>query len=229
MSSSLDVTRVVLIRHGETDWNVEGRIQGHTDIGLNGAGRWQAEQLAAALAHEDFSAIYASDLDRAFDTASAVASGRHLTVTADAGLRERGFGVFEGMSFPAIETRWPDQALRWRRRDPDFGPEGGEVLRDFYDRCVAAVHRLASRHAGESIVMVAHGGVLDCLYRAATQMELDSPRTWRIGNASINRLLRAGDVLTLVGWNDDRHLEERLTPAEPGATSSSAGPRPDSG
>lgn len=224
MSDSLDVTRIVLVRHGETDWNVDGRIQGHTDIALNAAGRWQARQLALALAHEDFSAIYASDLSRAFDTASAVANGRDVTVTADEGLRERGFGIFEGMSFPDIERRWPDQALRWRRRDPDFGPEGGEVLRDFHGRCVSALHRLAAGHVGESIVVVAHGGVLDCLYRAATQMALDAPRTWRLGNASINRLLKAGGVLTLVGWNDDRHLDEGVTPDAPGATSSSAAP-----
>lgn len=200
-------TRLIAIRHGETDWNVASRIQGHTDIALNAKGRWQAERLALALADEPLDAVYASDLGRAFDTAQAFAAPKGLPVVADPGLRERQFGSFEGLSFDEIERRWPDQALRWRKREPDFGPEGGETLTAFYERIVQTVQRLALRHAGQSIALVSHGGVLDCLYRAATRLALNAPRTWQVGNAAINRLLHTEGGLTLVGWSDAGHLE----------------------
>jgi probable phosphoglycerate mutase len=200
-------TRIVAIRHGETDWNVGARIQGHTDIGLNANGRWQAQRTAQALADEGFAAVYASDLARAADTAAALADAVGVELRRHTGLRERAFGVFEGRSFDELEQRWPAEVQRWRQRDPDFGPEGGETLRDFYGRAVAAVLELAARHPGEQIAVVTHGGVLDCLYRAATRIDLQAPRTWQVVNAGINRLLHSGQALTLVGWADVGHLE----------------------
>lgn len=200
-------TRIVLIRHGETDWNTETRIQGHTDIALNGRGRWQAQRVGAALAEEGLQAVYSSDLQRAHATALAVAQACGLSVQVSTRLRERAFGSFEGRTFADIEAEWPEAAQRWRQRDPSFGPPGGEALQAFYDRCVQAVHGLAAAHEGQAVAMVAHGGVLDCLYRAATGQALNAPRTWGMANAGINRLLRAGDVLTLVGWADVGHLE----------------------
>ncbi len=202
------VTRILAIRHGETDWNVDTRIQGQLDIPLNDTGRWQAHRLALAVAEEGIDAIYASDLLRAFETAESVARGAGCGIHVDTGLRERGFGIFEGLTFKEIEQRWPEQSERWRRRDPDFGPEGGERLRDFYDRCVSTAERLAAAHPGQTIALVAHGGVMDCLYRAATRVALQAPRTWELGNASINRLLYTPQGLTLVGWSDTYHLEE---------------------
>jgi probable phosphoglycerate mutase len=200
-------TRIVAIRHGETDWNVGARIQGHTDIGLNDVGRWQARRTAQALADEPFAAVYASDLSRAADTAAALAAALGADVQRHAGLRERAFGAFEGLAFTELERRWPDEVLRWRQRYPDFGPEGGETLRDFYARAVAAVLDLAARHPGEQIAVVTHGGVLDCLYRAATRIDLQAPRTWQVVNAGINRLLCSAGELVLVGWADVGHLE----------------------
>ena len=200
-------TRVFALRHGETAWNREQRIQGHVDVPLNPTGQWQAERLAQALADEDIGAIYSSDLQRAFDTASALARATAAPLATDPALRERGFGRFEGVTYAEIEATWPDEALRWRRRDPDFGPGGGETLEAFFARCVGAVSALAARHRGETIAIVAHGGVLDCLYRAAAGVSLQAPRSWHLGNAAINRLLWHGEGFTLVGWNDARHLE----------------------
>ena len=202
------VTRILAIRHGETAWNVDTRIQGQLDIPLNDIGRWQAHRLALAVADEDIAAVYASDLLRAFQTAQAVASGCGQPIVTDIGLRERGFGVFEGFTFNEIKARWPDQSERWRRRDPDFAPEGGESLRDFYARSIEATTRLAAAHPGETIALVAHGGVMDCLYRAASRIDLQAPRSWQLLNASINRLLLTESGLTLVGWNDTFHLED---------------------
>ena len=201
-------TRVLAIRHGETAWNVDARLQGHLDIPLNDTGRWQARRLALALADETIDAVYSSDLLRALETAQAVAAaGSGRAIVTDTGLRERGFGEFEGLTFNEIEARWPEQSERWRKRDPAYGPAGGEVLADFYTRCVATVTRLAGAHPGQTIAVVAHGGVMDCLYRAATRLDLQAPRSWQLGNASINRLLYTPQGLTLVGWSDTWHLE----------------------
>jgi probable phosphoglycerate mutase len=203
------VTRVLAIRHGETTWNAEGRMQGQLDTALSEHGRWQARQMAAALAGEGIDAICSSDLARAFDTAGFLAEQTGAVLTTDRALRERGFGHFEGLTYAEIDLRFPPEAERWRRREPDFAPAGGETLRAFNDRCLGACVRLAAAHAGQTLAIVAHGGVLDCLYRAASRVELQAPRSWELVNAGINRLLysEAGGF-TLVGWNDSRHLEE---------------------
>lgn len=200
-------TRLLLIRHGETAWNRATRIQGHVDIPLSALGIAQAERLAAALADEPLDAIYASDLSRARETAELLALGRGLRVGLDPLLRERAFGRFEGLSWDEIHQKHPDDAERWRRREPDFAVGGGESLTQFSARCLAAVRRVAAAHPGQSIALVAHGGVLDCLYRAAAHLALDAPRSWHLGNATINRLLATSDGFSVVGWNDDRHLD----------------------
>ena len=200
------VTRLVLIRHGETAWNRATRIQGHTDIPLSPLGLAQAARVAEALADEPFAAIYSSDLSRARQTAQALAEARGLPLRLDTGLRERAFGRFEGLSWQEIDEGFPEDAARWRRREPDYAVGGGESLIDFSARCLQAAGRAVAAHPGQSIALVAHGGVLDCLYRAATRVPLDAPRSWQLGNATINRLLATPDGFTLVGWNDDRHL-----------------------
>ena len=200
-------TRLFVLRHGQTAWNAELRIQGQLDIGLDATGRWQAAQLAQALADEPLAAVYSSDLQRALATAQPLAAGTGAPLHVDAALRERGFGRFEGHTYADIQRLWPEDAERWRRREAQFGPGGGEPLQVFYERAVNAVLALAARHPGEAIAVVAHGGVLDCLYRAAVGVDLAAPRSWQLGNAAINRLLFNGERLTLVGWADTAHLE----------------------
>lgn len=201
-----EATRIIAIRHGETAWNAESRLQGQLDIPLNPLGRAQAAQLALALKDEGIEAVIASDLGRAADTARAFAEPLGLPLQLDAALRERGFGAMEGRTFEEIDRELPELSLRWRRRDPDFGPPGGERLQDFYDRSVGIAERLARAHAGCTIALVTHGGVLDCLYRAAARIELQASRTWVLGNAAINRLLHSPEGFVLVGWNDHQHL-----------------------
>lgn len=199
-------TRILALRHGQTAWNAAQRIQGHTDIPLDETGRSQAARLATALAGHALSAIYTSDLERAHATARALAGATGAPLVAERGLRERAFGRFEGATFAEIEALWPDEALRWRRREPEFAPGGGETLTAFHQRCIETTTRLALQHPGQSIAIVAHGGVLDCLYRAATGLDLQAARNWPLGNAVINRLLFHGEGFVLVGWNDDAHL-----------------------
>lgn len=203
----MHATRIIAIRHGETAWNVDTRIQGHLDISLNDTGLWQAEQLAQALADEPIAAIYTSDLKRAHATAQAVARTTGAPLTTELGLRERSFGHFQGRTFAQINAELPEDALRWRKRDPHYAPEGGESLVTLRERIERIVTTLAQQHAGEQIVLVAHGGVLDVLYRLATRQELQAPRTWQLMNTAINRLLWTPDGLTLVGWADTQHLD----------------------
>ncbi len=201
-----DATQLIVLRHGQTAWNVAQRIQGHLDEPLDDTGRWQAERLGNALADAGVQVIYSSDSQRAAATAAPLARCMGLPVQQEPRLRERCFGVFEGFTHAEIETRWPLEAERWRRRDPEFGAPGGETLQDFYARSVQIYTELAMRHPGQVLAVFAHGGLLDCLYRAATHQSLQAPRSWQIGNARINRLLFTGEGFTLVGWNDDGHL-----------------------
>jgi probable phosphoglycerate mutase len=203
-------TRILAIRHGETAWNVDTRIQGHLDIPLNDTGRWQAQRLARALAARDaIHAVYSSDLQRAHDTAQAIAAATGAPLRTHTGLRERGFGIFEGRTYAEIEQTWPAESEHWRRRTPDWQPpQGGESLIQVRARILQTLQELAAPHAGQQIVLVAHGGVMDQLYRLATGQELQAPRTWQLGNTAVNRLLWTPEGLSLVGWADTSHLED---------------------
>ena len=204
---SAGATRIVAVRHGETVWNAEMRMQGQLDTRLSAHGRWQAARAGEALAGEGIEMIVASDLSRARDTAQAIADVVGLPVATDRGLRERCFGEFEGYTYAEIDARWPAEAARWRRHDPEFGPAGGETLTAFFARSVAALTRIAAEARGRTVCIVTHGGVLDCLYRAAAGLDLSATRTWELGNAAINRVLFTGDGFTLVGWGDTGHLD----------------------
>lgn len=205
----MEPTRISAIRHGETAWNVDTRLQGHLDIPLNEVGLRQAQHLAQTLVQrETIDAIYASDLSRAHSTAQAIAQAMGQTVTVHAGLRERHFGAFQGRTYAQIETELPEHAWHWRKRTPDWAPPGGgESLTVLRERVIQTVEALAAARAGQHIVMVAHGGVLDILYRAAARLDLQAPRTWALTNTAVNRLLWTPQGLSLVGWGDTSHLD----------------------
>jgi len=184
---------LVVVRHGETDWNRVRRLQGHTDIALNDAGIEQASRLAAALAGESIGAIHSSDLARALATAGPVAAALGVPVVRDARLRERHYGILEGHTFEEIARLHPDEADRMVVRDPNHTIEGGESAETFQRRVVASITAIArteaaARGPGAAILIVTHGGVLDMLYRHAHDIALDVERPCAIPNAVINRL-----------------------------------------
>ena len=201
-------TRLLLIRHGQTEWNRAQRIQGQIDIALNDTGLRQAQALALALADEPIAVIYTSDLGRAHATAQALAMTTGAQLRVDPRLRERHYGAFEGLTYDEIESDWPQQAKSWRERDPAFAPQGGESLLDLWARVLPTLDSIAQRHAGEQIAWVTHGGVIDLLYRAATRQDLSVRRSWDLGNTAINRLLWSHQGLSLVGWGDSSHLND---------------------
>lgn len=201
---------LLLIRHGETEWNVEKRLQGHRDITLNREGMRQALALGRHLIDEPLDAIYSSDLSRALHTAQAIATPRGMHIQLEKGLRERCFGAFEGLIHPEIDARYPEDYAAWQRRDIDARYPSGEfhaeTLREFADRTLECVKRVASHAGHRRIALVTHGGVLDTVYRSATGMGFELPRNFDVLNASINRVTWDGSHFAIVKWADVSHL-----------------------
>lgn len=191
-------TRLCIVRHGETDWNSARRIQGQTDIPLNERGRQQAEAAAQGLAGETFAAIYSSDLQRARDTAAAAAAVLQLPVQLEAGLRERHYGEYQGLTQEDIRTRADHE--RYLQRDPAFDFGNGESLAVFAERIKNTLNGLAQRHAGESVLIFAHGGVLDIIYRVATHRPLETARDFPIPNAGLNWIAIGNPDWHLLEW-----------------------------
>lgn len=198
-------TRICIVRHGETDWNAERRIQGQTDIPLNANGYKQAFATARGLAKEQFAALYSSDLQRARDTAAPAAQLLQLPLQPEPGLRERHYGDYQGLTQDEIKTR--EDYPRYISRDPHFAFGSGESLAAFSDRIKETINRLAQRHAGESIVLFAHGGVLDIVYRIATYRPLETARDFPIPNAALNWIEVGNPGWQLLDWGAQAHLE----------------------
>lgn len=203
-------TRICFVRHGETDWNAEKRIQGHIDLPLNETGRAQALATAFGVAHHSFAALYASDLGRAWQTAQAAAERLGLEVRPAPGLRERHYGIFQGLTADEGARKYPDAHARYAARDPDYDFETGESLRGFADRVVAGVEWLVRHHAGQTVLAVSHGGVLDIIYRKATGRTLEAPRDFKIPNCALNWFEFDARGWHLQTWADRHHLERVL-------------------
>lgn len=213
------VTELVLVRHGETAWNRDRRIQGHLDTPLNDEGLRQARAAARRLAAdarrtraagEAPPALVASDLQRCRQTAEPIAAALGVEPSFDARLRERNFGVFQGRTYAEILRDDAARAARWQARDPDLEIEGGESLRVFARRVEDALASLAAAHAGRTLVVVTHGGVLDVVNRLARGLALEAPRDFEIANASLNRLRFDGDRFALVAWGEVSHWRDAL-------------------
>ncbi|MGZ5200936.1 MAG: histidine phosphatase family protein [Telluria sp.] len=203
-------TKILLIRHGETAWNAERRLQGHLDIALNPEGERQAGLLAGALAGERIDAIISSDLLRARQTAQALARAHGLPVQVDRLLRERCYGGFEGLLYAEIAQRFPREFAAWQARDIDailpLGANRGETFRQFHARVTSAMLGWAKAHPGKTLALVAHGGVLECAYRMALDMPLETPRDFKVHNASVNRFSVESGQLRLTSWGEIAHL-----------------------
>jgi len=200
------MTRLCIVRHGETEWNAGRRIQGQIDIPLSGAGVAQARAAANYLCDEDFAAIYSSDLARARQTAQAVAHLSRLPLQTMAGLRERHFGVFQGMTHEEAQQQRPQEFARHLSREPRFAPPGGESLLQLAARVATTFADIINRHRGEAAAVFTHGGVLDILYRQATGRALAAPRDFVIPNAAVNWFTVADGCWMLSEWAQREHL-----------------------
>ena len=178
------MTTLLLVRHGETDWNRDRRWQGHADLPLNDDGRRQAQALADGLAEEPLDAIYSSDLARAYETARTVAERKGLPVAVDPDLREIDVGAWEGLTSDEIEERWPGDLSRWRAGEASLG-RGGETREQLHERIVRAARRIAAAHPGQRVLVVSHGGALRALALHAQAMERDQ----RLENCGVVRVV----------------------------------------
>jgi probable phosphoglycerate mutase len=208
------MTQLIVIRHGETDWNLQHRFQGQIDVPLNATGIDQADRLGARMAQEPIDLLVCSDLLRARRTAEPVWLPRGLAPIVEPLWREQSFGVLEGLDVPTIRSRHPDLWNRWTRHEADYAlPGGGESNRAFHARVMQALRQLVAAHPGKRVTVVTHGGVLDMLWREAQGQPLHGPRECAIPNTGINRLVWRGDSLQIVEWADDAHLAGM--PAQP--------------
>jgi probable phosphoglycerate mutase len=203
-------TRFCLVRHGETDWNSEKRVQGQIDIDLNSAGRAQARAVAESLREQRFAAVYSSDLLRAWRTAQIAAAGWQIAVLPAPTLRERDFGVLQGLTVAEARLARPHAYHHHQARTPDYDCETGESLVDFAARVMAGLQGLAERHSGQTVLAFTHGGVLDVIYRAAAGRTLDAPRDFTLPNAAFNWLEYGDGGWRLISWADCRHLQRAL-------------------
>ena len=203
----MDATYVMVVRHGETEWNTEGRRQGHLDSTLTAKGRAQAEALAQRFSPESCSAIYSSDLGRAFETARTIAEKTGHEVVSDERLRERNLGIFQGLDGEEIRARYPREYEEHRNGGADHAVPEGESFREQTRRNMVCLEELAKRHAGEVIMVVTHGGVLSALFRHTLDISLDAPRRFSFKNASVNTFKFQDGVWGLETWGDITHLQ----------------------
>ncbi len=200
-------TRLCLVRHGETAWNAEGRVQGQLDIPLNATGHAQAQATAEALSAQTFTALYCSDLTRVRQTAAPSAQRLALPLNYDAALRERHYGIFESHTYVDCREKFPEHYARFRDKDMDFDFGTGESLRTFHTRVLEAMQRIAHEHHGETVLVFTHGGVLESVYRHAKAIGHAAPRDFDIPNAGLNWIeihAKGWDVLT---WAAVAHLK----------------------
>ncbi|HUN67566.1 MAG TPA: histidine phosphatase family protein [Burkholderiales bacterium] len=203
-------TRLCVVRHGETAWNAEHRVQGQLDVPLNAIGQAQALAASKVLAQEKFDAIYSSDLSRARQTAQPTASAISMEMRLERNLRERHYGIFERLTYAEVKTRYPEDYARFEARDPDYAFRTGESLRDFSARSIAAISRIAEQNRDQSILVFTHGGVLDKLYRFITGLPLSAPRDFGIPNAGLNRIEVTAAGWQIRTWADVAHLDGAL-------------------
>lgn len=205
----MTITRFCLVRHGETDWNAERRLQGHTDIDLNARGLAQAEQMACAIKKINlaFDVLYTSDLQRAAKTAKAIEQLFATSAITNAGLRERHLGALQGLTTDEAPQLEPDLWRSHLSRNINEELRGGESILQFADRINITLEKIREQYLGKTVLLVSHGGALDMMYRIACNQPLDAEKAVAVPNASLNWISHDGQSWKVDGWADTSHLE----------------------
>ena len=206
MTQDARTTELIVVRHGETEWNAIGKQQGHLDSPLTETGLRQAGAIADALMARSFHVLYSSDLGRAYHTAERIAGKAGHEIIKEPALRERHLGVFQGLTMAEVAEKHPEAYAGFRSGDPDYVIPGGESERQRYERIVGCVERIAGNHVGKRVVIVTHGGALTSLFRRAVGLPLGTPRAFSLFNASINTFFVSEGLWKLGTWGDVSHL-----------------------
>lgn len=199
------MTHFLIVRHGETLWNREHRVQGQRNSELSPTGERQARATAQRLRDEACVRLMTSDLGRTMQTAEPIAAATGLAIEINERLRERCFGVFEGLTPDDIRAQYPDAFARWQAREPGYAMNGGESLHAVRVRVGECLESIASGTSGK-VIIVTHGGVLDAIYRIAASLAPDAPRTWPLFNSSINQVDIDAGSWYMRAWGDVAHL-----------------------
>ena len=202
-----EMTRIVLIRHGETEWNLSGRWQGHANSSLTTRGIAQAEALGKRMVDETIDHVYCSDLERAEHTARLVGGPSGWQPTLSESLRERDLGVLEGLTTTEMLEQFPQEYRSFCEGGPEYRIPEGESFKGFYDRCSGAMEDLANKHPGSRIAIVTHGGFLGTCLRYVLGIPLELTRNYALLNCSINRLNKTEDGWQMISWGDVTHLQ----------------------
>ncbi len=197
----------MLIRHGETYWNQEKKLQGIGESLLTELGIRQAEAAAAALAGEHFDAIYASPLARAKKTAEIIAAGLDSRIIFDDQLVEWKLGIFEGLTIDDIASKFPKEYTHFSAREPDYVIPGGESSRQRYERTIGCLERIAGNHPGGRVLVITHRGILDSVIRRIMFVPLESLIAYSQFNCGLNTIEIEGEIWRLLTWGDARHLD----------------------
>jgi probable phosphoglycerate mutase len=200
-------TQIIIVRHGQTQWNIRKIRQGHLDSELTDKGVAQARALGQRIARENFTALYSSDLGRALHTARMIAAVTGHEIVTDERLRERHLGVFQGLSGDEIKDKHPEEYRMHRTLGPEYVIPGGESVRQQVARNVDCLDEIALKHPGEKVVVVTHGGVVSGLFRHALNIPLDAPRRFEFVNAGLNVFAYEEGHWILRTWGDVSHLD----------------------
>lgn len=206
MVDGLEGTELIVVRHGETVWNREGRQQGWLDTDLTELGVAQTQAVAEGLAEAGIAAVYSSDLGRAVKSAQIIAEKLGLAVVTEERLRERNLGIVQGMTLAEFAEEKPDEYARFSSCDADYVVPEGESRRQISERVVASVNDIAGRHEGKRVLLVAHGGVLNSMFRYAVGLEPAGERGFLLYNSSINMFVVRNGKWQLARWGDTHHL-----------------------
>ncbi len=206
--------QLLMVRHGETDWNLTHRFQGHSDVPLNKNGREQVAAIARRLASEDLHTIYASDLSRAWDTAVAIGDHHTCEIIADPRIREGNFGQWEGMTYAEIETRDPQAVKAWHEDLLNFAPPDGETPLQVAARVAAFNDDLRANHQNETLLLVAHGGALQILICLLLDISIEKFWQFNLDHCSLTKIsvYPEGAIINLL--NDANHITHKLSSAQ---------------
>ncbi len=202
---------LVVIRHGETEWNIQGRWQGHNDSPLTSNGIDQARAVAKALKSFKTSVLYSSDLGRTMQTAEYIVAETGHDIMVDDRLRERHLGIFQGLTIRQMSESHPLVYERFKSGDVDYKIPEGESIRQRFTRSVECLNEIASNHEGETIIVVTHGGVVDGYFRYVTGLDLSATRHHKIWNCGINIFAKDSNGWTLQSFGDVSHLRTLQT------------------
>lgn len=199
------MTKLTIVRHGETEWNKIGKQQGHLDSPLTKNGIIQAKAIAGFI-DNDFDFIISSDLGRAIETAKIIAEKIKKEIIKEKGLRERNLGILHGLTMKEFQENFPEEFKKLISYSPDYKIPEGESIKERFERTISALNKLVNKYSGKNLLIVCHGGNLDSIFRYTLNIPLNKRRNFSLINASINKFIY-DNGWKILSWGETGHLK----------------------